>query len=279
MNLQDWNRFIRPSIWAFGLGVFLIGVLASHIFLFQHIIGAVIAILLCTASITLNHYYDYETDRKSKQLYRFPVASEKISRKFAISFSIAVMLLSIVLAISFLSTLVVGIVIFANFMIYSYSAPPFRIKERKYIETFWNGLAYGSIAYYLGILISNIPLTIYNHLLGIIPFLIAASGHILLQVRDIKDDKKAKVKTTSTNLGLKTMKRISGAFVILSGIIIIFLAIVGFLNYLAWLAIAAGVLVAIEHKRMKKDVTKSYLKLQLIYVIGGILFILSIIKF
>ena len=244
----------------------------------DYIVGAIVAILLCASSITVNHYFDYKTDRKSKQLYRFPVAAGKISKGVAGVFSLTVILISILLSYFFLNLNSFHLVIFANFMVITYSMPPFRIKERPYLETFWNGMGYGWIPYYLALLISNQSISIYQHLLGLIPFLISASGHILLQVRDIEDDKKGKVVTTSTKLGLKKMKRISGGMIGIAGLIMVYLGVVNFLNVLVWLAIVSGALVALEHKRMKSNVEKSYRKLQIIYIVGGIFFILSILK-
>ena len=275
---SDWNHFIRPNLWAFGLAIYFIGVLASGFYLPAHLVGAIVAILLCTSSITVNHYFDVETDRKSKQLYRFPVAAGKISKRSAAVFSLAVVLVSIFLGF-FLNTNSLIWILFANFMVFTYSVPPIRIKERPYLETFWNGMGYGWVPFYLGLLISGIQINYFQHLLGFIPFLISASGHILLQVRDIEDDKKGNVTTTSTKLGLKKMKRVSQGMIGIAGLVIIYLAAVGFLNPLAWLSVVFGALVFAEHKRMKNDVEKSYRKLQILYILGGILFILSIFKF
>ena len=279
MTIKDWNHFIRPNLWVYGLTIYLIGILSSGvIFKGEYIIGGLVAILLCTSSITLNHYFDYKTDKKSKQLYRFPVASGKISRLTAGIFSLVIIFISILLTYLFLDRFSLYLTLFANFMVITYSAPPVRIKERAFLETLWNGIGYGWIPYYLALLISNQTLNYFHYLLGLVPLLISASGHILLQVRDIEDDKKGGVRTTSTKLGLKKMKRISGVLVFLAGVIIIFLAGYGFLNYLAWLSLSFGGFVLFEHKRMKKDVEKSYRKLQVLYVIGGILFVLSILK-
>ncbi len=277
-SLNDWNHFVRPNLWAFGLAIFLIGALASQRIIFEHFIGAIIAILLCTSSITINHYFDVETDRKSKQLYRFPVAAGKISKKTAAVFSLVVVLASIFLSF-FLNSNSLLLVLFANFMVFTYSAPPIRIKERPFFETIWNGIGYGWIPFYLALFVSGIQINLAQHVLGLVPFFISASGHILLQVRDIEDDKKGFVTTTSTKLGLKKMKRISQGLIGLAGLVILYLAGIGFLNLLAWLSIVFGALVFVEHKRMKDDVEKSYRKLQILYILGGILFILSIIRF
>src|SRR3989344_2569576 len=206
-TLRAWNHFIRPNLWAYGLAVYLIGILGSGIiFKSEYIIGGLVAVLLCTSSITLNHYFDYKTDKKSKQLYRFPVAAGVISKKTAGIFSLAVIIASIILSY-FLNTATFYLTLFANFMVITYSSPPVRIKERAFLETAWNGIGYGWVPYYLALFISGQNLNYFHHILGLIPLLISASGHILLQIRDIEDDKKGGVKTTSTKLGLKKMKR------------------------------------------------------------------------
>ncbi len=277
-TIDDWGHFLRPKIWGFGLAIFIIGIFASGTFSALYVLGGLVAIFLCTASITVNHCFDYKTDRKSKQLYRFPVASGKIPRGFAGFFSAILMLLSIAISY-YLGLWAFYLVLFANFTIYAYSAPPFRIKEIPYLETFWNGMGYGWIPYYLALLISGQAISYLHHLLGLIPFFISASGHILLQVRDIEDDKRGHVVTTSTTLGLAKMKIISQSMILVSGLLIIILALIGFLNLLAWVSIIAGGFVVFEHKRMKSEVEKSYGKLQSIYIIGGLFFILSILRF
>jgi len=277
-TLRAWNHFIRPNLWAYGLAVYLIGILGSGIiFKSEYIIGGLVAVLLCTSSITLNHYFDYKTDKKSKQLYRFPVAAGVISKKTAGIFSLAVIIASIILSY-FLNTATFYLTLFANFMVITYSSPPVRIKERAFLETAWNGIGYGWVPYYLALFISGQNLNYFHHILGLIPLLISASGHILLQIRDIEDDKKGGVKTTSTKLGLKKMKRLSGGLVLFAGLVMIYLAFSGFLNYLAWASILFGAFVVVEHKKMKKDVEKSYRKLQVLYIVGGLLFILSVLR-
>ncbi len=280
MPLNDWNHFIRPNLWAFGIAIFLIGVLASGSYLLgTYMVGVIVSILLCTASITVNHYFDFETDRKSRQLYRFPVAAGKISKSTAACFSVVVILVSVALSYLFLDILSLYLVVFANFMVYAYSARPFRIKEKPYLETFWNAVGYGWVPYYLALFISGVAITTNHHILGFVPFFISASGHILLQVRDIEDDRKGSVITTSTRHGMQPMKKASQLMIGLAGLSIVYLAATFFLNYFAWLAIACGALVFLEHRRMKNDVEKSYRKLQIVYMIGGLFFILSLFRF
>lgn len=276
--LSDWLHFTRPSIWLFVLAVYAIAFLAADAtFLPVHYIGIIVFVLVCTASITVNHYFDYKYDRKSKQLYRFPVASGKIPHNFAGIFSFLLMTISIILSYTFFPLNAFYLVLFAVFMIITYSAPPARIKARPYLETVWNGLGYGSVPYYLALAIIGAQKTSELHLLGIIPFLVAASGHILLQVRDIKDDRRSRVRTTSTIIGQKRMIAASKLMIAFAGIIIAYLASIGFLSYFAWLSLAVGALVFSEHRRMKGDVRKSYRKLQALYIIGGLLFIASLI--
>ena len=275
--LSDWLHFTRPSIWLFVLAVYAIAFFAANAtFSPVHYIGIVVFILLCTVSITVNHYFDYKYDRKSKQLYRFPVASGKISRNFAGIFSFLLIAISITLSYTFFPLNAFYLVLFAVFMIITYSAPPARIKARPYLETVWNGLGYGSVPYYLALAIIGAQKTAELHLLGLIPFLIAASGHILLQIRDIRDDKKSRTKTTSAIIGQKRMIAASKLMIAFAGLIIAYLAFVGFLSWPAWISLGIGASIFTEHRKMK-DVRKSYKILQLLYIIGGLLFIASLV--
>lgn len=276
-SLRDWNHFLRPNIWLFVLAVYAIAFLATDMPLAAvHAAGVAVFVMLCTASITINHYFDYETDRKSKQLHRFPVAAGRIGRRFALGFSTMLMMSSLLLASFFLSVAASAITLFANFMIVAYSAPPLRIKEIPYLETVWNGAGYGTVPYYLALAIGNVQLSLNLHLLGLIPFFVAASGHVLLQVRDIGDDTSSRVITTATKLGPKRMVKASKLFVLAAGAVVIYLIYARFLSAFALLALAAGAFVVVKHRRMKKDVTRSYRRLQLAYLAGGLAFLLSL---
>lgn len=275
MRAKDIKNFLRPNLWIYILAIYLMPLLASGIsFSLLVLTGAAVFILINTASITLNHYFDRKTDALSSQ-DRFPVAKGVISPGTTLGFSILIMILPLLLTFYFpiqasLLTLL------AIFMIVAYSAPPLRIKERPYLETFWNGIGYGTLPFYLAITMFSIPLTEGIHILGLIPFLISASGHTLLQVRDIDSDVRGNVKTTSTRHGIK-MIAFSRTMIALAGILIIYLTLTNFLNPLAWISVFSGALIFIQHKKMKKDVTKSYPLLKLLYLVGGIAFLLSLL--
>lgn len=276
--LSDWNHFLRPAIWAYVIAIYIIAFLASgaSFALVFFGIGILVFCMLCAASITVNHYFDIGTDRKSSQLHRFPVAAGRISAAAAAGISIGLMAIPVIIGF-ILPPVSMIFILLSVFMIVAYSARPLRIKERPFAETVWNGLGYGAVPFYLALSIFSMPATVELHLIGVMSFLIAASGHILLQVRDIHDDNLAQVTTTSTLLGRKHMIFLSKAMIFVSGIIIFYLAIISFLNLLAFGALAAGGLVFIEHRKMV-DVQKSYRKLQVLYAIGGLFFIASFLK-
>lgn len=274
-TLKDWYHFIRPNLWIYIIAIYLIGFFLSQGTPLLFLIGAVVFILINTASITVNHYYDAETDKLSHQK-RFPVAEEKISRQFAMGFSLAILSASFVLAAFFFPLPAFLLTLFSGIMIFAYSAPPVRIKGRPFIETFWNALGYGTVPFYLSLLIFQTPISIPIHILGFIPLLISASGHILLQVRDITADESGKLETTSTRLGLKTMVRVSKGMIGIAGLFIVYLTLTSFLSPLAWISLLTGGLIYLEHRRMKTTVTKSYPILKILYLIGGISFIASV---
>ena len=64
----------------------------------------------------------------------------------------------------------------------------------------------------------------------------------------------------------------------IAGLIVLYLAAVSFLNPLAFGSVIIGALAILEYRRMKKQkVDKSYRKLKYIYIISGILLILSLL--
>ncbi|MBI2583630.1 MAG: UbiA prenyltransferase family protein, partial [Candidatus Aenigmarchaeota archaeon] len=253
MPPSKWRHFLRPSVCAYLVAIYIIGVLASGVFAVAHIAGIVSATLLCLASITVNHYFDREYDKKSKQLYRFPVADGSISPNFAFGLSALLMLVPVLLALSFLDLNSFYLILFGIFVVLAYSMPPIRMKERPLLGLIWNGLGYGLLPYYLALFVSDISITSDMHLFSLVPFLVAMSGHVLLQIRDIKDDKKAKVKTTSTVLGGLPALKLAKVMPALAGLIVLYLAVIEFLNPLAYLSVIAGAFAVFEYRRMKRE--------------------------
>jgi len=279
-SLSDWNYFIRPNLIIPTLAIYLIGYLSSKNSLFDlnFYLGGIIATLMYAASITINHYFDYKWDKKSKDLYRFPIARGSFSRKFALNFTVLLIILALVFSFR-LSSLSLTIVILGIFWLFAYSAPPLRIKTKPFLEIFWNGVGYGFFPFYLALSTLNFSLNLEMVLLSLIPFCVVASGHVLLQVPDIQTDRKTKQTTTNALYGKQFAVKLSRALIGFAGLIIFYLWYVGFLNYLALVSLGFGTLIFAMHKRLRKlkDVRKAFKALQVAYVVGGILFILSII--
>ncbi len=280
MNLKDYNHLIRFNLWIPVLAIFIIGYLSTRTLFFspEFFVGAIIVVLMTSASITINHYYDYETDKKSKDLYRFPVAAGKISKRKAMILSLLFLNLSLILSL-FLNSFAQLIILIGMFFVFSYSAMSIRIKTKKILGVIWNGMGYGFLPFYLAIYIVNATINFYMFLLSLIPFLITASGHILLQVRDIPFDRKTKLTTTSAIYGKSAIIKASRIMIALAGLLIIYLWLTKILNFFALFSILAGALIVYEHKKMKeiKDITERFRTLQILYLIGGILFILSVL--
>ena len=279
-TLEDYNHLIRFNLWVPVLAIFIIGYLSARTLFFGpgFFIGAAIVILMTSASITVNHYYDYEFDRKSKDIHRFPVARGKVSRRSAMILSLIFLNLSLALSF-FLNTTSQLIILAGIFFVFSYSVPPIRMKTKKILGVIWNGIGYGFFPFYLAVSILDRPINTYMFLLSLIPFLITASGHILLQVRDIPFDRKTKLTTTSAIYGKNAIIKASRIMIALAGLLIIYLWLIRFLNFFALFSILAGVLIVYEHKKMKeiKDITERFRTLQILYLTGGILFILSVL--
>lgn len=300
MDINAWDNFLRPSVCVYLIAVYVMGMLASGFFGAVHIAGAAAAALLCFASITTNHYFDREYDKKSSQLYRFPVAKGAISPFFAKFFSLILMLVPVAIAFFFLGYSALYLVIFGVFVVVSYSAPPLRMKIRPVLGLLWNGIGYGLLPFYLALLVSGVHITMQMRLFSLVPFLVAMSGHVLLQIRDISDDKKAGIRTTSTKLGGLPALKLAKVMPALAGVIVLYLAAVNFLNILAYASVIVGILAILEYRKMKSrmngrrnerarriqatrpllhsEVEQSYGRLKYVYIISGILLMASMIS-
>lgn len=194
------------------------------------------------------------------------------------SFTIILIIFSLTLSI-FVSILTLYIVVIGVLWLFTYSAPPIRIKTRPFLEILWNGAGYGFLIFYLALSTLNFSLNPNMILLSLIPFCVVASGHVLLQVPDIQTDRKTKQTTTNALYGKVFAVRLSRALIGFAGILILYLWFVGFLNYLALISLIFGAAIFAIHKRMKemKDIRKAWRPLQLAYLTGGILFIISIV--
>ncbi len=273
ISKNDLNHFLRPNLWPVILAIFTIGWLAAGNFIISGwIIGAIISILLCSASIVVNHYFDFDSDKLSKQ-NRFPVAAGLISRNFALSLgiglSIASILIAIILGINQFMIVLIGI-----FWVWAYSAPPLRIKKRTYLDTIWNSIGYGILPFYLGYLMQGTPIDIYAIALSSITALIVTSGHLLLAVRDIDTDKSAGIKTMTAVAGRNFTIKVSTALVGLAGLLLFALWASGYLNNLALLSLAMGGIILKKHKI---KIEENYRSLQITYVIAGLAFVASVL--
>ncbi len=277
---NDIYCFLRPNVNIIISVIFLAGLFSTKHFAFSIpvIAGLIVTNLLCIAGQTINDYFDYESDKKSKDLYRFPVARGAISLQFAGNFTFALLMSSFVLGYLFLNFNSFLLTILGVFWLIAYSTPPIRIKEKTLIDSLWNGFGYGVIPFFYAATIVSAQINPDMILLSIVPFSISVMGHMLLAVPDIQTDSKNKFKTTPVVFGKLRVLDIATALLGVSGIIIIYLLLTGFLNYLAIISVAAGLLAAYQHKSMKKeDVRKRFNILTLVYFAGGIAFLFSIL--
>ena len=280
VKLYDIYCFLRPNVNLVISVVFLAGLFSTKHFAFSLpvFVGLVITNFLCIAGQTINDYFDYLSDKKSKDLYRFPVARGAISLQFTGGFTFVLLISSAVLSFLFLNFVSILITLLGILWLIAYSTPPIRIKEKTIIDSLWNGIGYGIIPFFFAVKIIGAVINTNMILLSIIPFSISTLGHMLLAVPDIQTDLKNKFKTTPVAFGKANVLNIASLLLGLSGIIIIYLLITHFLNYLAIISIVAGLIAAYQHKFMKKeDVRNSFNVLTVVYFIGGVAFLLSVI--
>lgn len=273
-----YYRLVRPFFWQVALAVYALGAVAAGDWWplsWQLLAGGVVVIALCSASITVNNLFDSASDRNARS-WRNPVATGEVSQAGARNLSILLVAIGLMLAgvlgLTQLALAAAGVV-----AIVSYSVPPLRLKERPWLDSMLNGLAYGAIVFWFGFTaVGGVP-SLEALLLSAVPFLVCASGHILLAIPDIAGDVAARVTTITTTIGRQSALRLSAACCGAYCALVVGLTAVGVLNLAGWATGVVGTGIIAVHWRMlrQQDVRHSFGLLRLSYKLGGVLLLLS----
>jgi len=180
-------------------GVLISGILAGDLTGFQteFIIAFLIVFFTAVGAFALNDYYDYETD-KTNERYDRPLNVGLLSRKIAIVTSI--ISFSIVLYLSFYlntPTRILVLISLLPFILYNVGLKKIILIKNLII-------AYAFVATILGgSLVTDAtlePLIVYFAIIG---FIVGIAFEIMIDICDMRGDKKLGIETISTRFGLK----------------------------------------------------------------------------
>lgn len=245
-------RISRPLSWPlvallFGLGLSISGAAITATAILQLLL---IAILLPLIVFGVNDVYDCRADavNKRKQSAIHGIALEERHHRFV---SAATLVSTIALAIFSAFTRNPGNMVataIAVSLVWAYSEPPIRLKEKPVLDSLSNGalvLSVILIGYSYGAPVSSIPLTVY-----IASFAVSAI-HALGAIMDYTADKKAGTTTTATFFGKRLTAALALALVLA---IILFSGIKSpSLRMFFWYAaVAFGILAVKDDERLAR---------------------------
>lgn len=173
------------------------------------LLGAIVASLIAAAGNVINDYFDIETDRIAHP--DRPLVTGKIEKHKALRFYILINFTAVLISY-FISTLILGIVLFSSLLLFLYSLTLKRIILLGNITiAFLTGLVF----LYGGVLVGNIYAAVIP---SVFAFLINFIREIVKDIQDINGDLNAGVITFPAKYGIDKTKTI---ILILSVILII----------------------------------------------------------
>lgn len=208
--LKFWIKLVRPKLWLASIATLLIGLnyafYIEGIIIWPNFVLVFIAVLIVGplvsgGAVSINQYYDFEIDRKSSRPERFALVEGKIQKQNALILGFFLLLTAIPLSLyinftAFLLTLI-GIIISVI-----YSTPPIKLKNKPFIDSLINGVAYGILPTLMGWCLLR-TLSIEPLIISIPSFLGMTSSHMLLAIPDEHIDRSFKIRTIAVFLGTK----------------------------------------------------------------------------
>ena len=200
-DLKSYFRLLRVTDWCGFFLIALFGFVLSDWFLYpviDSIIFFLILFLFLGFGFSVNDCFDVKEDKLSKK--KNPIARGKISFENALIFSVILAFFGLILSTHFGSKsffLYFALILLSFF----YSSPPLRFKSKFLLDILSHGLFFGTLLFFLPLIIFNSELALFHYLIGLSIFWFSAIIELKNHLRDYEGDKKAGLKTTVCVLG------------------------------------------------------------------------------
>jgi 4-hydroxybenzoate polyprenyltransferase len=209
-NLKNYGSLMRIKDWIPSFLMALLGFEFSKGY-FQSTMGSILFLTLVALylgfSFSINLCSDVKEDRLNP-LKKNPIASGKVSSKNAQLFSALLGFSGVIISSYFGSMALIFFTTMAIMALY-YSAPPIRLKSRLYLDLFSHGLFFGSMLFLLPFFLFGSQITALDWVITISVFYASVMLEFANHMQDYKWDKKAGIKTTVTDIGVATSKKIA----------------------------------------------------------------------
>jgi len=202
LRMRDWGGYVGMSLLGYFLGASSLGIDILHV--------AVFLITVCFYlgfSFSVNNCFDYEGDRLGGKASKNPIATNQMSVRSGILFSILLAASGLALTLVWFGT--GSLIIYGVLLILSgaYSTPPLRFKSLPLIDMLSHGLFFGSLIVFFGVSVSggSNPLTMF--LLADV-FILSLTLELYNQIDDVAEDAESGVKTTVVVIGTSSAKKL-----------------------------------------------------------------------
>ncbi|MEM5868826.1 MAG: UbiA family prenyltransferase [Candidatus Aenigmatarchaeota archaeon] len=272
--MKEYIEIIRPSIvFLSALGV-MVGAIASKATILNLVLAIASVVLISSAGIVTNDYYDYEID-KINTPHR-PLPSGRISKKFAKIYAIFLFIGGTVIA-SFINIYCFALAIINSFLEFFYARNLKRIALVGNATDSWfvaSTFLYGYLAS-LGkefIIADNFYLILIFSLLS---FFANIGREIFGDIEDLNGDKMLGLKTLPIITSVKFSRFIASLFIILSVILSPLPFLLGFFSYEYIVIVLIADLLFIysifQEPKKNQKITKIAMLVAIIAFLAGIL--------
>lgn len=211
--IRSFFTFIRIKNWLHILGLTILGITfysSSGLFTNNSLLGLIVSSLYLAHGFSLNNYFDITIDQYIGKRY-FP--SDQISRKKFLTISYALFLINCVIS-SRISSIVLYLVIIGSIIGLIYSAPPFRLKRKTFLNMLLNSLGF-SLIFLIGFTSVSKSITPSALMMTILFALIFIPLQIIHQISHSEADKIEKIQTIYNQYGFKITNYFFNASLIL----------------------------------------------------------------
>jgi len=208
-----------PPMWAYMCGVVSSGIVFSGNWL--AIIGGIILAgpLVCAMSQAINDWHDRHVDAINEPAR--PIPSGRVPGRWGLYIAIIWTLLSLLMAYALGEWVVLATAV-GLFLAWSYSAPPFRLKENGWYGNAAVAISYEGLAWFTGaaVMLGTVP----DSRIIILLLLYSAGAHGIMTLNDFKSitgDKKMGVRTIPVQIGAHNAAKLASIVMALPQVIVI----------------------------------------------------------
>jgi geranylgeranylglycerol-phosphate geranylgeranyltransferase len=263
MNL--YVELLRPSVCLMTVLALIIGGVVAGTFAFSPVflLAITAAFLICGSGDVVNDYLDYKIDKIS--MPHRPIPSGRIKRETAFRLFAITGLIGLAMAF-FVSIPFFAIALF-NFIVST--AYAYRLKHNILIKNIAVSYLAASSFLAAGFITNAISVNLALLLLVVISFLAAMSREILKDVRDVKGDSAAKIRTVPIAVGEKKAKIFALVLIYIACALLLVPFAVGVFSVYYWIGAVPAVLICIYAAKLPIRKSEKSVKVATYFVLLG----------